>query len=177
MERENKANSKPIKANSKPIKANKMPKQTQFHTNLGRLKLESTSQMIKSFLNIVGPPCVIVGKTGFQQKATPQKTTPQKRKSPLNHQSKYHLAKSTGAIRENRPCIFSLSTLSCTQYNIRILLPEMPYNAVLHRTLCVISVVNDGSYYISTGSSTLSAPYSLSPSACSPGLKGSGSAN
>jgi hypothetical protein len=58
-----------------------------------------------------------------------------------------------------------------------ILLPEMPYNAVLHRTLCVISAVDDGSCHISTGSSTLSAPDSLSPSACSPGLKGSGSAN
>ena len=72
MERENKANSKPIKANSNPIKANKMPKQsqykpkqTQFHTNLGRLKLVSTSRMIKSFLNILGSPCVIVGKTGL----------------------------------------------------------------------------------------------------------------
>jgi hypothetical protein len=41
------------------------PKQTQFHTNLGRLKLVSTSRMIKSFLNIVVTPRVIVIKTGL----------------------------------------------------------------------------------------------------------------
>jgi hypothetical protein len=38
-------------------------KQTQFQTNLGLLKLVSTSRMIKSYLNIVGSPCVIAGKT------------------------------------------------------------------------------------------------------------------
>jgi hypothetical protein len=46
-------------------------KQTQFHTNLGRLKLISTSQMIKSFLNIVGPPRVIVVKTGLTIRKAP----------------------------------------------------------------------------------------------------------
>jgi hypothetical protein len=46
-------------------------KQTQFHTNLGVLKLVSTSRMIKSFLNFFGPPRVIVGKTALTIRKDP----------------------------------------------------------------------------------------------------------
>jgi hypothetical protein len=68
----NEPKTNPNEPKTNPIKANKMPKQTQykpkqsqFHTNLGGVKLVSTSQMIKSFLNFFGSPCVIVGKTGL----------------------------------------------------------------------------------------------------------------
>ncbi len=76
--RKNEPKTNPNEPKTNPIKANKMPKQTQFkpkqtqfHTNLGRLKLVSTSRMIKSFLNFFGPPCVIVGKTALTIRKDP----------------------------------------------------------------------------------------------------------
>jgi hypothetical protein len=61
----NEPKTNPILADKTPIRTQFKPKQTQFHTNLEILKLVSTSRITKSFLNILRPPRVIVGKTGL----------------------------------------------------------------------------------------------------------------
>ena len=63
--RKNEPKKNPNKAKTNPIRTQFKPKQTQFHPTLGLLKLVSTSQIAKSFLNILRPPCDIAGKMGL----------------------------------------------------------------------------------------------------------------